>query len=90
MGIYLEAYGSDAMGSEGFLFGGASQRSAILRTFESLLSNDEFLKASVVGKLGTHSIRKVLVLLLSGLVYEGIMLLDGVAGVPKSRWWRYT
>ena len=90
LGIYLEAYGSDAMGSEGFLFGGASQRSAILRTFESLLSNDEFLKASVVGKLGTHSIRKVLVLLLSGLVYEGIMLLDGVAGVPKSRWWRYT
>ena len=58
LGIYLEAYGSEAMGSEGFLFGGDSHRSAILRTFESLLSDDEFLKASVVGKLGTHSIRK--------------------------------
>ena len=58
LGLYLEAYVSEDMGSEGFLFGGDSHRSAILRTFESLLSDDEFLKASVVGKLGTHSIRK--------------------------------
>ena len=58
LGIYLEAYGSEAMGSEGFLFGGDPQRSTILRTFESLLSDDEFPKAAVKGKLGTHSIRK--------------------------------
>ena len=46
------------MGIEGFLFGGDSQWPAILRTFESLLPNDQFLKALVVGKLGIHSIWK--------------------------------
>ena len=58
LGIYLEAYGSEAMGSEGFLFGGDSQRSAILRTFKSLLSHDDFNKTVTKGKLGTHSIQK--------------------------------
>ena len=46
------------MCSDGFSFGGNSQRSVILMISKSFQSNDKFLKAGVMGKLGTHSIRK--------------------------------
>ena len=48
LSIYLETYGNEAMGSDDFYFGGDSQRSATLRTFESLLFSDKFNKSEVL------------------------------------------
>ena len=40
--------------------------------------------------LGPTPSGRVPVHILSGLVYQGILLLDRIDGVPKSRWWKYT
>ena len=61
LGIYIEHYAhNETANPDSFIFGGDSTRYPIVRLFESLLSEDEFLQVSgsLGGKLGNHSVMK--------------------------------